>query len=431
MSKLIINGGKTLKGSVTPVPNKNSILTLIPAALLTDEDVILHNVPSTTDVKYMLETLKLLGWTYARSDNNTSVTINCSQVKSWILDPDLSEKMKANVLFSWPLLHRFKKVSMPTPQGCKLGTRPIDVLLDNMESMNAQYKKNEGIYEVTTNGLKGNKIRQWFPSVTGTENLILMAVMAEGTTELYNAACEPHTQDLCNMLVSMGAKIEGIGSNKLIIQGVTSLTGTEWTVVSDHLDVAGLIVAAAMTNGDILIRNACTQHMWLIVQMVNKLGVFPVVDENADTIHIGPNQPLVIHKTIKGNPRRTHALHRPLLPPDIVHAMVVLALKADGQAIFDNLFYEYGFFFVQELAKMKANVILANPVTIITTGSTQFKAADLMCSDIIQASYGLLMAALAAPGISTLNSITPLFRRFPNFVEQFNSLGADLQLIGE
>lgn len=144
-------------------------------------------------------------------------------MNSRILDPDLSEKMKANVLFSGPLLHRFQKVSMPTPQGCKLGTRPIDVLLENMESMNARYDKKEGIYQVVTDGLKGNKIRQRFPSVTGTENLILMAVMAQGTTELYNAACEPHTQDLCNMLVSMGAQIEGIGSNKLIIHGVASM----------------------------------------------------------------------------------------------------------------------------------------------------------------------------------------------------------------
>lgn len=202
-------------------------------------------------------------------------------------------------------------------------------------------------------------------------------------------------------------------------------------MVSDHLDVGGFIAAAAMTHGDVTIENACVEHMGLIVKMMENLGVRVNIDAANNTIHVPSDQELVIKKTSKGHPWRTHAWAWPLLPPDFVHSCVVLALKSEGQAIFDNLFYEYGFFFVQELAKMKANIVLANPVTVITTGPTVFKPANLICSDIIQASYGLLLAALSAEGTSTLNAIFPLFRRFPNFIDKFNSLGAQMELVEE
>lgn len=430
MSKLIINWGKQLRGTVKPVPNKNSIIKLIPAAVLTDEPVVLHNVPKTSDVQYMLEILEKLGGTFKRTSEH-DLHIDASWVDSFTIDPHLSEKMKASVMYAWPLLARFNKVSMPTPQWCKLGTRPMDAFIENMERMGCTYTYDQWSYEIETTHLQGKEIWQWFPSVTGTENLILMAVMAKGTTTIYNAACEPHTQDLCNMLVSMWARIEGIGSNKLIIEWVKKLSGTERTVISDHLDVGGLIAAAVMTDGEITIENAIIEHMHGILQVFNKLGVQVDLDKDNNTIHVPQKQELRVQKTMKGNPLRVHALQWPLLPADFVHAIVVVALKAKWQAIFDNLFYEYGFFFVQELAKMKANIILANPVTIITSGPTNFQPANLVCSDIIQASYGLLLASLAAPGTSTLNAITPLFRRFPNFIEQFNNLGADLQLTDE
>lgn len=198
--------------------------------------------------------------------------------------------------------------------------------------------------------------------------------------------------------------------------------------MSDHLDVGGYIVAAAMTHGNVKIEHACVEHMGLIIQMMNYLGVQVDVDEKEDSIYIPSKQELRIKHTIKGTPRRTHAFAWPLLPPDFVHSCVVLALMSEGQAIFDNLYYEYSWFFVEELAKMKANIIMANPVTVITTGPTVFKPANLVCSDIIQASYGLLLAALAAKGTSTLHAIFPLFRRFPNFIDKFNSLGAQLEM---
>lgn len=428
MSKLIIRGGHSLNGTITPVPNKNSIIKLIPAAVLTQEKVTLHNVPKTSDVMYMLEIWDLLRWSHEWI-SDSSITLDPSTIDNYVIDPDLSEKMKASVMFSGPLLARFGRVSMPLPQWCKLGARPMDTFIENMVDMGCEYHDDHGSYEIRTDWLRGTNVRQRFPSVTGTENLILMAVTAEGTTTITNAWCEPHTQDLCNMLVSMGADIQWIGSNKLIITGVQKLSGTERTVISDHIDIGGLIGAALMTDGDITIQNAIVPHMKGIIAAYRKLGATIHDDMVADTIHIPAGQKMQISRTLKGTTFDIKALQRPLFPPDLVHTLAVVALKASGTAMFHNLMYEYSRFFVQELAKMKADVIMANPVTIITHGPTTFKPANLVSSDIIQASYWLLLACLAADGTSTLNAITPLFRRFPNIVEQFNALGADIEYV--
>ncbi len=193
-----------------------------------------------------------------------------------------------------------------------------------------------------------------------------MAVTAQGTTTITNAGCEPHTQDLCNILVSMGAHIEGIGSNKLIIHGVEKLSGTERTVISDHIDIGGLIGAALMTDGNITIENAIVPHMHGIITAFRKLGATVHDDPETDTIHIPAGQQMEISRTLKGTTFDVKALQRPLFPPDLVHTLAVVALKASGTAMFHNLMYEYSRFFVQELAKMKADAIMCNPVTIIT-----------------------------------------------------------------
>lgn len=427
MSKLIINWWKPLFGTVTPVPNKNSIIKLIPACVLTEEPVTLHNVPKTSDVKYMLQIMESLGGSYEWI-SDSSVRIDASWVNSYEIDYELSQKMKASVMYTGPLLTRFGRVSMPFPQWCKLGTRPMDSFMEAMGQLWVEYEYHDGSYDLVAKNLQWKDIRQWFPSVTGTENLVLLAVMTPWTTTVTNAWCEPHTQDLCNMLVSMGAKIRGIGSNKLTIEWVTRLLGTERTVISDHLDVGWMIAASVMTKWSITIENAIIPHMHGIIQAFQKLGVTVELDHENDRIIVPQEQDLRISTKVKGTPFDLKALQRPLYPADLIHVAVVLGLKSDGQAIFHNLMYEYGFFFVQELAKMKANVIMWNPSMLMTTGPTVFKPANLVCSDIIQASYGLLLAWLSAEWTTTLNAITPLFRRFPNFVEQFNRLGADIVL---
>lgn len=428
MSKLVINWWKKLQGIVKPVPNKNSIIKLIPACVLVDEAVTLHNVPQTSDVKYMLEILKKLGWSYERLDD-ASLKVDTTSINNTTIDAGLSVKMKASVMYAGPLLARFGKVSMPTPQWCKLGTRPMDAFIENMEKMGCSYSYEEWIYVLRTEGLIGTEVRQWFPSVTATENTILMAVKAKWTTVIYNAACEPHVQDLCNMLISMGAKIDGIGSNKLTIKWVDKLGGTEWTVISDHLDVAGLITATVMTGGEITINHAIVNHMDMILQAMKKLGIHVDIDREKDQIYIGKQDDLKIRRTIKGDILKLAAGPWPLLPMDLMPVLLVLAMHCEGSAMISNSYYSTQFFFIQELAKMKGRTVMADPHRIITFGPAQWNAANMQCSDIIQSSYGMLMACIAAPGTSTLNAITPLFRRFPNLVEQFNSLWADLKLI--
>jgi UDP-N-acetylglucosamine 1-carboxyvinyltransferase len=425
---LIVTGGTPLRWTVKPVPNKNSIIKLIPAALLTDEDVIIHNTPKTSDVGYMLQILEKLWGTYERLSDDT-VRLNASGVNSFEIDAELSDKMKASVMFLGPLLVRMGKAMMPTPQWCKLGTRPLDAFIGNMEKMGALFTHEGWNYGFESHNLQGTTVRSREPSVTGTENLILLAVRTPGVTTIYNAACEPHTQDLCNMLVAMGAKISGIGSNLLTIEWVTHLHGCEWTVISDHLDVAGFIAAAAMTGGEITITNAVTPHMDLMLETFAKLGIQTVVDRQADTIFVPAKQSRQIEKTIKWDLLMVRAQPWPMLPMDIIHTFAVTALSCEWSAIFMNVGYEYAWFFVEELAKMKGRTVMADPHRIITFWPTDWKAANIVCSDIIQASYGLLLAALAADGTSTITAITPLFRRFPNFIDQFRSLGTKIDIV--
>ncbi len=431
MSKLIITWWKPLKWTTRPVPNKNSIIKLIPAALLTNEKVTITNVPKTSDVKYMLEIFEELGWTYSWS-TKSSIELDASWVSSHVINPELSKKMKASVMYSWPLLARFWKVSMPQPQWCKLWTRPLDAFIENMSHMWCEYTYTAWSYEVTCpDWLQWNSFTQRFPSVTATENLILMAVKAKGTTVVENAACEPHVQDLCNMLVSMWAKIEWIWSNKLHITWVETLSGTSRNVISDHLDVAWLITATVMTWWEITITDAVVDHMRLTLQAMSKLWIHVSVDEENDTIHIGKQDLIKIKTTVKWDILELAAWAWPLLPMDIMPVLLVLALHCEWSAMITNSYYSSQFFFIQELAKMKARTVMADPHRIITFWPTDRKPANMLCGDIIQSSYWMLMACLAAEWTSTLNAITPLFRRFPNFVEEFNALGADITLVEE
>lgn len=428
MSKLIINGWKSLHGKTTPVPNKNSIIKLIPATILTHEPVILRNVPQTSDVKYMLQIVEKLWWSYEWLDDS-SVRLEAWWVNSTEIDAELSVKMKASVMFAGPLLARFGNVSMPTPQWCKLGTRPLDAFIENMSHMGCEYTYADGSYDISCKTLVWTTVHQRFPSVTATENVLLMAVLAKWTTVIHNAACEPHTQDLCNMLVSMWAKIQGIWSNRLEVAWVERLGGTEWTVISDHLDVAWLITATVMTWGEITISNAVVEHMQITLQAMQKLWIHVTADPITDTIHVGKQDTLNIKKTIKGDILELSAGPWPLLPMDLMPVLLVLALHCEGSAMISNSYYSSQFFFVQELMKMKWRTVMADPHRIITFGPAPWQPANMLCGDIIQSSYGMLMACLAAPGQSTLNAITPLFRRFPNFVDEFNALGADITLV--
>jgi UDP-N-acetylglucosamine 1-carboxyvinyltransferase len=424
MATYKIEGGRSLNGTITPVPNKNSILKLIPAALLTDEPVIIHNVPKSSDVRLMLKIVKQLGGRVSYIGDGSSVRIQANDLTTFEIDSELSQKAKSSVMFMAPLLLRFKKAYLPIPGGCKLGTRPLDAFIDNMVQMGVEYRREKG-YFLEAKKLKSAKIWSWFPSVTGTENTIMLAVLTPGITEIYNAACEPHTQDLCNMLNAMGAKVSGIGSNKLLIEGVEKLNGVEWTVISDHLDVGAYISAALLTNGEITIKNAIPEHMQLIIQFFQKLNA--KVNIKGDEISIPANQKLECDLTVRGDIFDVKAFTWPFLPPDFVHVALVTALKAKGSFVFHNSFYEYGFFFIEELAKMKAKLIMADPYRIITFGPTDYQGAKIIAPNIIQATMGLFLAALSAPGVTILeDSDDSLLRRYPDLIANYKKLGAKI-----
>jgi len=424
MATYKIVGGKPLKGEIIPVPNKNSILKLIPAALLTKEPVILRNVPLSSDVRLMLKIVKQLGGKVTYLDEGNSVKINAKELTTYEIDPELSQKAKASVMFMGPLLIRFKKANMPIPGGCKLGTRPLDAFIDNMVQMGAKYIREKGYY-LEAEKLHGAKIWSWFPSVTATENAVMLAVLTPGLTEIYNAASEPHTQDLCNMLNAMGAKIYGIGSNRLTIEGVSELHGVDWKVIPDHLDIGAYIAAAAMTGGEITIKDAIPEHMSMILQFFEKIGI--KVKIKGEDIYVNGNQRMECALTVRGDIFDVKTFAWPFLPPDFVHVAVVSALKAKGSMIFHNSFYEYGFFFIEEVAKMKAKIIMADPHRIITFGPTNYKGAKLIAPNIIQATMALFLAALSAEGTTILEDAEDsLMRRYPDLLENYRKLGADI-----
>jgi UDP-N-acetylglucosamine 1-carboxyvinyltransferase len=425
MATYKIQGGRELQGEVTPVPNKNSILKLIPASLLTDEPVILHNIPKSSDVRIMLQIVKSLGGEVSFFNKGKSVKINAKKINTYRIDENLSQKAKASVMFMAPLLHRFGKAEMPIPGGCKLGSRPLDAFIDNIVQLGAIYRREKG-YFVEAKKLKGVKIWSWFPSVTGTENLINLAVLTPGVTEIYNAACEPHTQDLCNMLVSMGAQIEGIGSNKLTITGVDKLNGTEWTVISDHLDIAEYIAVAAVTNSQITINNAIPEHMNNIIAAFNKINLECFYEGNK--LIIPKNQKLKAQKTVRGDIFQIMALNWPQFPPDAIQSLIVASCFAEGSLIFHNSFYEYGFFFIEELAKLKANVVMADPHRVITFGPSKLMGSNIKAPNIIASAKALFVAALGANGITTLVDETDqLSRRYPNLIEMYTKIGAKIE----
>jgi len=326
-----------------------------------------------------------------------------------------------------PLLSRFGKAEIGNSGGCKLGNRPLDTMFQGLKAQGVKIEGEDG-YKMRTKGLVGND-NIWLieASVTGTENLILAAVKAKGKTVVYNAACEPHTQDLCNFLVSIGAKIEGIGTNKLTIYGVEKLGGGEWKVVSDHIDIGGLIVAAAITNGEILIKNAIPQHMKQILNYFAKINLR--VEIRGEDIFVPKGQRLHCKKNIKGNIDKIPDQPWPGFPPDLIPQAVVLAACAKGSIRVYSIMYETQLMFVEELLKMKADLVLANPHEVVTSGKSKLEGSVVEAPKILQGAHALIIAGLAAKGTTIVKNADIVSRRYPNLEERLSVLGADIKKV--
>lgn len=425
MANLRIQGGIPLTGEVTPEPNKNSVLKIIPATVLCNAPVTLKNVPKSSSVRVMLQTYQSIGGkvTYLKGNN---VKLDPTTIKSHVLDEKLAGKERASFVFLGPLLQKFGKAEIYDAGGCKLGNRPLDALFQGMKKMGAKIDSDNG-YKLYTDGLKGNFIWMIEASVTGTENLILAATKAEGKTTIYNAACEPHTQDLCNFLVSVGANIKGIGTNKLEIEGVSDLSGGEWTIISDHIDIGGLIVAAAVTGGEVKINNAIPEHMGQILNYFGKMNLKVKIE--GDSIIIPKDQKLVAKRNVKGDIDKVNDWAWPAYPVDLIPQALVLALASEGSMrIYSNMF-ETQLLYFEQLVAQGGKMIMANPHQIITFGPSKFKAANVVAPSIIQGVHSIILAALAAPGVTTITNAEMISRRFPNLIENLTSLGAKIEKV--
>lgn len=425
MSSIRIQGGYPLKGTVKPMPNKNSILKIIPAAVLLDGPVLIHNVPKSTSVRILLQIFKQLGGRVSYPKQG-SVRLDGTTINTSAIDEDLAMKERSSFVFLGPLISRFGTASIKDGGGCKLGNRPLDAMFKGMIDMGVEVDKGDGYKLEAKKGLKGSNIWLLEASVTGTENLILAAVKAKGTTVIYNAASEPHTQDLCNFLNSVGAKIEGIGSNKLIITGVDTLNGGEWTIPSDHIDIGGLMVMAAVTGGELLIKNAIPEQMTQVINNFAKLNL--KVEIRGNDIFIPANQKLKALPNFKGDIDKIKDEPWPGFPVDLIPQALILALKAEGNIrVYSNMYEVQLIELFAELFKMNSKMTLTNPNQIITFGPTEFRGTKVNASTILQCTHALILAGLAAKGTTIVNDADIIYRRFPEIIPTLKRLGARIE----
>ena len=427
MGSYKITGGIPLSGTVEPITNKNSILKLIPAAILTSQPVTLHNVPKTTDVSVLLSLFKLLGGSVHYFNKGTSIKLTAQNINETIIPASISQKARATLVFLGPLLARFGETGIGESGGCNLGNRPIDTHFRNFKKLGSTVTHDSGGFYIKRTNHDDVFIWQDEAGVTPTENLIMASVLGKSKVTIYNAACEPHTQDLCNMLTQMGANIDGIGSNRLVISGVPELNGTEYTPIVEHLDVGTYIAAAAITGGQITIKNAIPEHMTQILTMYDRLGVH--VEINRNDIYVPAKQKLEIKPDIRGGINKIDAQPWPGFPVDLLPVALVLATQSKGSIIIHNKMFETGMFFVDELIKMKAQLVLADPHRVITMGKAQLSGTTVHAPNIIQAGVALFLAALCAQGETIIHDIDIIKRRYPNIAESYRSLGAQIEEI--
>lgn len=432
MAKFIIEGGHSLKGEIEVCGAKNEALQVICASLLTTEEVIIENVPEILDIINLHKILSKLGVEIKKisegkfSYRAQNINIDYIKTADFFLR---TQKLRGSILIIGPLLARFGFAAFPKPGGDKIGRRHIDVHIQAFKalgaSFNFDYSKN--YFTVKAEKLKGTYILLDEASVTGTANAIMAAVMAEGTTTLFNAACEPYIQQLCRMLVKMGAKISGIGSNLLTIEGVTSLKGTSHRILPDMIEVGSFIGMAALTKSDIVIKNVGFEHLGIIPKSFAKIGV-PVKKINDDDIHIEPLEHYEICTYIDGSILTIYDAIWPGLSPDLLSIFLVTSIQAKGSVLIHQKMFESRLFFVDRLIDMGAQIILCDPHRAIVIGHDRrinLRGIEMSSPDI-RAGVALLIAALSAEGVSIIHNIEQIDRGYKNIDERLNKLGAKI-----
>jgi UDP-N-acetylglucosamine 1-carboxyvinyltransferase len=423
MEKFIIEGGVALNGEITPAGNKNAALPLLAACLLTEEPVILHNVPEIRDVVDMRQMLGSLG-VELEDLGQRSWRVTARQVRPADLDPELSRRIRASILLAGPMTARAGELKLPPPGGDVIGRRRVDTHILALRQMGALVSYDRSFEFKAAAGLHGADILLDEASVTGTENAIMAATLAKGSTILRNAASEPHVQELCSLLNVMGAEIDGIGSNTLHIQGVDRLHGGEFTIGPDYLEVISFVGAAVVTRGTVRIRNAGAQHLGMIRIVLNRLGVDWVVD--GKDIVVPAEQKLEMEPDLGNAIPEIKTNIWPAFPTDLMSMAIAIATQSRGSVLFHDWMYPSRMFFIDKLVSMGAQIVLCDPHRCIVTGPTRLTGERVESPDI-RAGMTLVLAALAANGKSTIRNVGQIDRGYENVDGKLRALGARIE----
>lgn len=434
MHSFEVRGGRKLKGDIVPQGAKNEALQIISAVLLTPEKVTITNVPDIIDVNLLIELLGDMGVKIDRIKRDTcsfqadDVDLDFLQSASFRTK---SGRLRGSVMTAGPMLARYKKAFIPKPGGDKIGRRRLDTHIVGFEKLGAEftYHSEDGFFHLEASRLKGTDLLLDEPSVTGTANIVMAAVMAQGITTIYNAACEPYLQQLCRMLNRMGAKISGVGSNLLTIEGVDYLGGTEHRLLPDMIEVGSFIGLAAMTQSDITIKNAGISNLGIIPDKFRQLGI--QMDFIGDDIHVPGQDTYEVQNFLDGSVLTIYDNPWPGFTPDLLSIVLVVATQARGSVLVHQKMFESRLFFVDKLIDMGAQIILCDPhrAAVIGLARQQHLRGISMSSPDIRAGVALLIAALSAEGKSTIQNIEQIDRGYQNIDERLKNLGADIKRI--
>jgi len=431
MASFKIYGGKKLKGELYPQGSKNEALQVICATLLTDDPIIISNIPEIADVLNLIDILRELGVSITKVNNNTYKFQTKNINTDYFYTEDFYKKsnsLRGSVMITGPLLTRIGKVILPKPGGDKIGRRRLDTHFNGLAALGAkfEYFPDKETYTIETDKLKGTYILLDEASVTGTANIIMAAVKAKGITTIYNAACEPYIQQLCKMLIKMGAKIHGVGSNLLTIEGVESLHGCSHEILPDMIEIGSFIGLAAMTCSEITIKNVSYENLGIIPRAFKKLGI-NILKIN-DDIYIPPHDHYEIETYIDGSIMKIDDAPWPGLSPDLLSIMLVVATQARGSVLIHQKMFESRLFFVDKLIDMGAQIILCDPhrATVIGLDRQIKLRPSIMTSPDIRAGVALLIAALSADGVSIIHNIEQIDRGYYKIDERLNAIGAQI-----
>jgi UDP-N-acetylglucosamine 1-carboxyvinyltransferase len=420
----VIEGGQPLNGRVRAAGNKNGALPVLAACLLTSEPVTLSNMPRIRDVDSMIALLSALG-AEAEWTGDNEVRVHAAELTTHELDEELARRIRASFLLAGPLLARLGRASVPPPGGDVIGRRRLDPHLHALAELGAEVEVGAR-FELRTDGLRGKHIFLDEASVMATENTVMAAVLTPGETVIGNAACEPHVQDLCRFLVSLGAQVEGIESNVLRIQGVDALSGGEWRICPEHIEVGSFVGLAAVTGGDVTIDGVEPRDLAAILPIFERLGVH--VEPENGSLRVPPGQELVIQDDVGGQIPKVEDGPWPAFPADLTSIAVIVATQARGTILIFEKMFESRLFFVDKLVSMGARIILCDPHRAVVTGPTKLYAQQMSSPDI-RAGMAMLLAALCAEGTSTIGNIGEIDRGYERIDDRLRSLGARIERI--